>query len=460
MSETRRLLLEFKTEEVGRLARENNKTKKELVNAFSDPSEVVRQRALLAAIDFGDPEIVPEVEEILSADDDAEVRIAAAQTLAWYQQPRSIPTLLGALKDQNTWVRSHSAAGLSKLVNGPIWARVDEETVDTILNGFPEMTDEEIRNLLLRIEVRPNQIDKFLRWRKEDFDVEIDESIIRNKLEGKPILIKEPAPIEVSEEKDDTLPAGLSPEVEEILLELPRHLRDSLPEEDLVRLNPKSARELVDSLISSFPEGEKPKEKKKAVRVRRVKRVRRKKKGPTREVLIDQIPNEVKASLPEGTLEGLSIEELEALVSAESDSTIPDDVTEKETNETIEITKSNLQVISGVGPALEANLMETGFETIEKIAAADPEILQKKVDGLGTKGSTELVAKAKDILGIADAKEEMALDSELVEKYGEEKAAILSLMPAAMLADIPEEQIKEMDVDTLKDLADALESKS
>ncbi len=460
MSETRRLLLEFETEEVGRLARENNRTKKELVKAFSDPSEVVRQRALLAAIDFGNPEIVPKVEEILSADDDAEVRIAAAQALAWFQQPRSIPALLGALKDQNTWVRSHSAAGLSKLVNGPIWARVDEETVDTILNDFPEMTDEEVRNLLLRIEVRPSQIDRFLRWRKEDFDIAIDESIIREKLEGKPILIKEPAPIEVTEERDDTLPAGLSPAVEQILLELPPHMRSSLPEEDLVRLNPKSARELVDSLVSSFPEDERAKEKKKAVKVRRVKRVRRKKKGPTRDYLIDQIPNEVKDSLPEGTLEGLSMEELEALVSAESGAPIPEEITQKETRDTIETRKRNLQVISGVGPALEANLIEAGFETIEKIAAADPEILQEMVDGLGAKGSTELVAKAKDILGIADAKEEMTLDSELVEKYGGEKAAILSLMPAAMLADIPEEQIREMDIDALKDLVDALEPKS
>jgi predicted flap endonuclease-1-like 5' DNA nuclease len=458
LSETRRLLLEFKTEEVGKLARENNKIKEELVKAFSDPSEVVRQRALLAAIDFGDPEIVPKVEEIVSADDDAEVRIAAAQALAWYQQPRSIPTLLEALKDQNTWVKSHSAAGLSKLVNGPIWARVDEETVDKILNGFPDMTDEEIRDLLLRIEVRPNQIDKFMRWREENFEVEIDESIIQEKLEGRPILIKEPAPIEVSEDKDDTLPAGIGPEVKKILLELPPHMRESLPEEDLVRLNPKSARELVDSLISTFPEGEKPKEKKKAVKVRRVKRVRRKKKGPTRQDLINQIPDQVKNSLPEGTLEGLSIEELEALVSAESEAEIPEGAKEEKSYETVETGSGNLQMISGVGPALEANLIEAGFETIEKIAAADPGMLEKKVDGLGAKGSVDLVAKAKENLGIADTKDE-TLDSDLVEKYGKEKAAILSLMPAAMLSDIPEEQIKEMDVDTLKDLADALEPK-
>ncbi|TFG14772.1 hypothetical protein EU537_02200 [Candidatus Thorarchaeota archaeon] len=459
MSETRRLLLEFKTEEVGKLARENKQTKKELVKAFSDPSEVVRERALIAAMDFASPEIVPEVEEVLSDDDAAEVRIAAAQALAWYQQPRSIPTLLRGLKDQNTWVKSHSAAGLSKLVNGPIWARVDEETVDTILNGFPDMTDEQVRNLLLRIEARSNQIDKFMRWREQDFNIEIDESVIQDKLEGKPILVKEPRPIDVSEERDDTLPKGLSPEVEEILLELPPHMRDSLPEEDLVRLNPKSARELVDSLISSFPEGEKPKEKKKAVKVRRVKRVRRKKKGPAREELIGQIPDEVKDSLPKGTLEGLSIEELEALVSAESEAAMPKDIEKEVTYEAEETVERNLQSISGVGPTLEANLIEAGFDTIEKIAAADTKVIEKEVNGLGSKGSADLVAKAKQHLGIADEKEEETSDSELVEKYGKEKAAILSLMPAGMLADIPEEQIKEMDVDTLKDLADALEPK-
>ena len=45
--------------------------------------------------------------------------------------------------------------------------------------------------------------------------------------------------------------------------------------------------------------------------------------------------------------------------------------------------------------------------------------------------------------------------AEFVEKYGEEKANLL--IPEAMLEGIPEEQIKEMDMETLEGLKQALE---
>ena len=45
----------------------------------------------------------------------------------------------------------------------------------------------------------------------------------------------------------------------------------------------------------------------------------------------------------------------------------------------------------------------------------------------------------------------------LEEKYGEEKAEILVSVPEEMLAGIPDDQILEMDLDSLKDLANALE---
>ena len=47
--------------------------------------------------------------------------------------------------------------------------------------------------------------------------------------------------------------------------------------------------------------------------------------------------------------------------------------------------------------------------------------------------------------------------TELVEKYGEEKANFLFTIPEALLEGIPEEQIKEMDMDTLVGLKQALE---
>ena len=44
-----------------------------------------------------------------------------------------------------------------------------------------------------------------------------------------------------------------------------------------------------------------------------------------------------------------------------------------------------------------------------------------------------------------------------VEKYGDEKAELLITIPEVMLEGIPEEQIVEMDLETLKGLTQALE---
>ncbi len=83
MSETRRLLLDYETDEVGRLAKDDSRIRAALIQAFSDSSEIVRERALLAAIELGDPHIVTDASKTLT-DDDADVRVAAAQLLAWY----------------------------------------------------------------------------------------------------------------------------------------------------------------------------------------------------------------------------------------------------------------------------------------------------------------------------------------------------------------------------------------
>jgi hypothetical protein len=44
-----------------------------------------------------------------------------------------------------------------------------------------------------------------------------------------------------------------------------------------------------------------------------------------------------------------------------------------------------------------------------------------------------------------------------IEKYGEEKAELLVTIPEVMLEGIPEDQIQEMDLETLKGLTQALE---
>ncbi len=382
MPETRRLLLEFNTDEIGLLARTDPKEMKALIRAFADTSDTVRERALIAAVEAADPALVNEIAKIME-DDVADVRIAAAQALTFYHQPRTIPVLMKGLKDPNTWVRSHCASGLSRLLNGPIWARVSKDSIDTILNNFPDMPDEDINKLLVSIKMRPDAINRFLKWRSSNFDVEIDRSALVEELEATPILLTEER--KTSEAKPEV--PGLSKEVESILAELPEEVIGTLPPEDLKRLTPKSARELVSKLeAATLP----PEKKKKTVKVRKVTTVKKKTAGPTREALIRKLPKEVRESVSDETLKTLSIEELEALLASTSKSD------SKAVEKPIEV------------PAPEA-------------VTEDPRM------------------------------------AEFTKKYGKEKAAILVSIPEVMLEGIPEEQIKEMDLETLEGLAQALE---
>lgn len=379
MAKTRSLLLEFETDEVGRLARENKAERSALIKAFTDPSDIVRERALIAAVDLADPTVVIDVTKAL-ADDVSDVRIAAAQALAFYHQPRTIPDLIKGLKDENPWVKSHCAAGLSKLLNGPIWARVSANDVEKLVEDFPDMEEEEINRFLTSIKMKPSAVDRYMNWRSQGFDIEIDITSLTEELERAPILLSGEAAASIDAPKM----IGVSDEVEEILSELPDELRESLPPEDLRRLTPASARELVQNLKVATP-SEKPK-KKKAVKVRKVKKVRKKAKPTAHEDLIERLPAEVRREVGDETLSALSVDELEALLSSTSEN--------------------------------EPEVTEIEVEQIEEI---DPR-----------------------------------LDT-LIEKYGKEKADLLINIPDVMLEGIPEEQIEEMDLETLKGLTQALE---
>jgi HEAT repeat protein len=397
MSETRRLLLEFETEEVGIRAQKSKKVRKALVSAFSDASDVVRERALLASMDIGDPTIVVDLAKAMN-DEEESVRIACAQALAFYHQPRTVPDLIRGLNDENTWVRSHCAAGLSKLLRGPIWARLSEEDIEQLASNFPDLPEDRIRKRLAGINLSSEGIDRFLNWRSQEFNIEIDVSDFVRELEETPIVLagaEAVAAVPVEEEAPRKMP-GISAEVEEILSEVPEGLKETLPEEDLRRLTPETARELVESLRASFEvEAEKPKprKKKKAVKVRKVKRVRRKKGAPSRQDLIEKIPGEVRESISDDVLQGLSYEELEALIASTMEAATPAAEAEKKPEEAVEVEV----------PGDEKRLNEyTG-------------------------------------------------------RYGEEKAQLLVTIPEDMLVGIPEEQIEEMDLETLKALLQALE---
>ena len=385
MPDIRKLLLEFDTDEVGRIARTNANEKKALIRAFSDSSDIVRERALIAAIEIADPNIVTDVIKSLK-DDVVNVRIAAAQTLAFYHQPRTIPDLLQGLKDSNPWVRSHCALGLSKVLNGPLWARVPEDTIDKMINNFPDMPEEDVNNLLSSIKMRPDAINRFEKWRTKNFDVEIDVSMMVDELEGTPILLTGEIRKAESAAKSSTV-EGLSEDVETILSELPDEIIATLPPEDLKRLTPDSARELVQKLKVSLPKPDK--KKKKAIKVRKVKKVKKKESGPSRASLIKKLPPEVRESVADETLATLTLEELEALLASSTEGK----VTEPE-------------------------------ETVEKKEEPVPQ----------------------------DPRLE-----EFIEKYGKEKAELLVTIPESMLEGIPDEQIREMDLETLQSLTQALE---
>ncbi|TFH08470.1 MAG: HEAT repeat domain-containing protein [Candidatus Thorarchaeota archaeon] len=382
LSKTRKLLLEYDTEEVGRLARGHVSEKKALIKAFTDSSDVVRERALIAAIDVSDPTIVTEIIKVLD-DDTTNVRIAAAQALTFYHQPRTVPNMIRGLKDTSPWVRSHCAAGLAKMLNGPIWARLSEESIDKILDDFPDMEEIEINKFLATIELKPGAINRFMEWRTKKFDIEIDVTSLVEELEGTPILlsggIRDSSEIAPSKSF-----GGLSEDVETILGELPNEILATLPPEDLRRLTPQSARELVQKLKVSLPSTDK---KKKAVKVRKVTKVKKKTKGPTSHSLIKQLPPEVRESISDETLASLSIDELQAL-----------------------------------------------------LASSAPDVVE-----------SEEVDIAESVIEYDDPRM-----TEFVEKYGEEKANILITIPEAMLEGIPEEQIIEMDIETLEGLKQAL----
>ena len=61
----------------------------------------------------------------------------------------------------------------------------------------------------------------------------------------------------------------------------------------------------------------------------------------------------------------------------------------------------------------------------------------------------------KRLIETDDKPEESRLES-LTNKFGAEKAELLVSMPPEMLEGIPDDQLEEMDMDTLKGLAEAL----
>jgi len=453
---TRSLLLEFKIEEVGRQAREDPSVRKDLLRAFEDSSEIVRERALLAAIELTDPHIVKEAKKLLD-DENEDVRIAAAQVLGWYHQPRTIPDMLEGLKDSSTWVRSHCAKGLSKLIHGPIWARVDEEKIDTMLSDFPDMNEEEIRMFLTEIDLTSLAIDHYLKWRDDDFDINIDLSSFVDELEGKPIILEGVSDVEAEIEAKGLAPAetrdGIPKDVAKIIDELSPDVRESLPVEDLRRLTPETARELVDSLKPETPPEEELESDAKPS-LDDIQGVGPKLSASIQDAGYSSVEDLAQANPKELSQEvnGISEESAEQMISG-AKSMLPPPRNKK------------VRRVRKVKKVRKKDKREELLERIpeEVLNAMAPEELENlSVDeleaiALSTSGITEEPAEAagKD-KSLGKEQEDGSRLQELTDKYGEEKGHLLALIPPEMLADIPDDQIKEMDLETIRSLTQAL----
>ncbi|MGV9168744.1 MAG: HEAT repeat domain-containing protein [Promethearchaeia archaeon] len=453
---TRSLLLEFKIEEVGRQARKDASVREDLLHAFQDSSEIVRERALLAAIELTDPAIVKEAKNLLD-DENEDVKIAAAQVLAWYHQPRTIPNLLEGLKDSSTWVRSHCAKGLSKLLHGPIWARVEKERIDTLLADFPDMSEEEIRMFLMEIGLTSLAIDNYLRWRDEDFDIDIDVSSFVDELEGKPIILEGVSDVEAEIEAKGLAPAetrnGISKEVAKIIDELPTHVRESLPIEELRRLTPETARELVDSLKSKVP-AEEEFEAETKVSLDDIQGVGPKISAGLRDAGYVSVEDLAQAD-PKAVSEkvnGISEQSAKDIISAAKSKLPPPKkkrVRRVRKVKTVRSKKEREALLERI-PVEVREAMEP--EELERLSADELEAI-----ALSTSGMTEKPAQiTTDDETTISSEEDTSRLQELTDKYGKEKADLLARIPPEMLADIPENQIEEMDLETIRSLTQAL----
>ena len=89
---------------------------------------------------------------------------------------------------------------------------------------------------------------------------------------------------------------------------------------------------------------------------------------------------------------------------------------------------------------------DVGDETLSSLSIEELEAL------LSSSAESEPEVEAEPIEEEVDPRMQM-----LVDKYGQEKAELLFNIPEVMLEGIPEDQIEEMDLETVKGLTQALE---
>ncbi len=89
---------------------------KELAEKLSNPSRIVRYRAIYSLSKINDPQAIDLLASTLQNDDDTELRAMAAKMLPKFVQPEAVPPLLNALRtDRHAQVRRAAAESLGML---------------------------------------------------------------------------------------------------------------------------------------------------------------------------------------------------------------------------------------------------------------------------------------------------------------------------------------------------------
>jgi hypothetical protein len=171
-----------------------------------------------------------------------------------------------------------------------------------------------------------------------------------------------------------------------------------------------------------------------------------------KERLFELLPSFVKEYFSTTWLEKLSCEEIEELL------TIP----EPELRAVIASLAGSRTETDIVEEVLEESEVEVSEEAeVEPEHEVETKLEEESKSATPVDLQAELIAELKSELGgQIDADSVVEYDDprmvEFIETYGEEKANLLITMSESMLEGIPEDQIKEMDMETLNELKEAL----
>jgi hypothetical protein len=173
------------------------------------------------------------------------------------------------------------------------------------------------------------------------------------------------------------------------------------------------------------------------------------------ETILSELPEEIIATLPPEDLKRLTPASARELVS-KLKVTLPP--TEKKKKKAVKVRKVTTVKKKTKGPTREALIKKLPTEVRESVS--DETLSSLSIEELEALLASTSDAKEADVVDKEPEPSPEVKDprfNEFVKKYGKEKATLLVTIPEVMLEGIPEEQIMEMDLETLEGLSQALE---